>query len=164
MGHHAPAGKTFRLGAMEAKGSRFELDTKSAVRSFAIVVTAEPYEQVTRPADTIVLEIPAEAQTTAATCEFLKNGYAPIGYEFPPIDTGAGYPPQILQMYNARRIATLAGAQKSDNFQTGDEWFNSVVFSAKQQKKFTDVILHQAVSATQYFEAARVKALQPLMR
>src|SRR6516225_9705272 len=41
-----PAGKTFKLGAMEAKGNRFELNTKSAVRSFAIVVTAEPYQQV----------------------------------------------------------------------------------------------------------------------
>src|SRR6516164_9584018 len=29
-----PAGKTFKLGAMEAKGNRFELNTKSAVRSF----------------------------------------------------------------------------------------------------------------------------------
>lgn len=54
-----PAGKTFKLGAMEAKGNRFELKTKSAVRSFAIVVTAEPYQQVTRPADTIVLEVSA---------------------------------------------------------------------------------------------------------
>jgi hypothetical protein len=37
-----PAAKTFKLGAMEAKGNRFALNTKSAVRSFAIVVTAEP--------------------------------------------------------------------------------------------------------------------------
>ena len=159
-----PAGKTFKLGTMEAKGNRFELNTKSAVRSFAIVVTVEPYQQVTRPADTIVLEIPAEAQTTAATCEFLKNGYAPIGYEFPPIDTGAGYPPQILQMYNARRIATLAGAAGNDNFKMGNELFNSVVFSAQRQKKFTDVILSQAKTATQYFETARVEALQHLMQ
>ena len=157
------SGKTFKLGAMEAKGNRFELNTKSAVRSFAIVVTAEPYEQVTRPADKMVLEVLAGSQTVAASCEFLKDGYAPVGYRFPPIDTGAGYPPQILQRYNARRIATLAAAEKNDNFQTGDEWFNSVVFSAKKQKKFTDVILHQAVSATQYFEAARAKTLQPLM-
>ena len=159
-----PTGKTFKLGAMEAKGNRFELDTKSAVRSFAMVVTAEPYEQVTRPADTIVLEVQAGSQTVAASCEFLKDGYVPVGYRFPPIDTGAGYPPQILQMYNARRIATLAAAEKNDNFQMGDEWFNSVVFSAKKQTKFSDVILHQAVSATQYFEAARAKTLQRLMQ
>src|SRR3974390_3055428 len=66
-----PAGKTFKLGTMEAKGSRFELNTKSAVRSFAIVVTAEPYQQVTRPADTIVLAVPAGGQTAAASCQFL---------------------------------------------------------------------------------------------
>src|SRR6516225_7975090 len=149
-----PAGKTFKLGAMEAKGNRFELNTKSAVRSFAIVVTAEPYQQVTRPADTIVLEVPAGGQATAATCQFLKGGYAPVGYVFPPIDTGAGYPPQILQMYNARRIATLAGAEGNDNFHMGAELFNSVVFSAERQKKFTDVILSQAKTATQYFETA----------
>ena len=159
-----PAGKTFKLGAMEAKGNRFELKTKSAVRSFAIVVTAEPYQQVTRPADTIVLEVPAGSQTVAASCEFLKDGYAPVGYQFPPIDTGVGYPPQIVQMYNARRIATLAGAEGNGNFQMGDEMFNSVVFSAKRQKKFTDVILSQATTATQYFEAARAKALQHLMQ
>jgi len=158
-----PAGKAFKLGTMEAKGNRFELNTKSAVRSFAIVVTAEPYSQVTRPADTIVLEVPAGGQTAAATCQFLKGGYAPIGYVFPPIDTGAGYPPQILQMYNARRIATLAGAAGNDNFKMGDELFNSVVFSAQRQKKFTDVILSQAETATQYFETARLEALQRLM-
>ena len=33
-----PAGKAFKLGTMEAKGNRFELNTKSAVRSFAILV------------------------------------------------------------------------------------------------------------------------------
>ena len=160
-----PAGKTFKLGTMEAKGNGFELNTKSAVRSFAIVVTAEPYQQVTRPADTIVLEVPAGGQTTAGSCQFLKGGYAPVGYVFPPIDTGVGYPPQIVQMYNARRIATtLAGAEGNDNFKMGAELFNSVVFSAERQKKFTDVILSQAKTATQYFEAARLDALQHLMR
>jgi hypothetical protein len=156
-----PAGKTFKLGIMEAKGNRFELNTKSAVRSFAIVVTAEPYQQVTRPADTIVLEVPAGDQTVAASCQFLKGGYAPIGYVFPPIDTGAGYPPQILQMYNARRIALLAGAKGNDNFQTGDELFKDIVFSAQKQKKFTEQMLQQATIATKYFEAARMMALQP---
>src|SRR6516165_1113433 len=71
-----PAGKAFKLGAMEAKGNRFELNTKSAVRSFAILVTAEPYQQVTRPADTIVLEVPAGGRTVAARYEFLKGAYA----------------------------------------------------------------------------------------
>jgi hypothetical protein len=159
-----PAGKTFKLGALEAKGNRFELKTKSAVRSFAIVVTAEPYQQVTRPADTIVLEVPSGGQTIAASCVFLKDGYAPVGYVFPPIDTGAGYPQQIVQMYNARRIATLAGADGNRNFKMGAEWFNSVVTSAERQKKFTDVILSQAKSATEYFETARAQALQHLMR
>src|SRR6516164_4997242 len=159
-----PAGKWFKLGVMEAKGNRFELDTKSAVRSFAIVVTAEPYQQVTRPADTIVLEVPVGGETVAASCEFLKGGYTPVGYQFPPIDTGAGYPPEVLQMYNARRIAALAGAEGNKSFKTGDDWFKSVVFSAQNQKKFTDMILQQATSATEYFEAARGKALQPLMQ
>ena len=141
----------FKLGTMEAKGNRFELNTKSAVRSFAIVVTAEPYQQVTRPADTIVLEVPAGSQTVAASCEFLKGGYAPVRYVFPPIDTGVGYPSQILQMYNARRIATLAGAAGNEN-------------AAKKQKKFTDMILKQATIATEYFEAGRMTALQHLIQ
>ena len=159
-----PAGKVFKLGAMESKGKTFELNTKSAVRSFAIVVTAEPYQQVTRPADAIVLEVPAGGQTVAASCEFLKGGYAPVGYLFQPIDTGAGYPQQIVQMYNARRIATLAGAEGNDNFKVGDEWFNSVVLSAQRQKKVTDTMLSQAISATNSFEAAREKVLQHLMQ
>jgi len=159
-----PAGKAFKLGAMEAKGNRFELNTKSAVRSFAILVTAEPYQQVTRPADTIVLEVPAGGRTVAARYEFLKGGYAPVGYLFPPIGTGVGYPPQIVQMYNARRIATLAGAEGNDNFRMANDWFNAVVSSAQRQKKFTDVILRQASAATQYFETARGEALQHLMQ
>ena len=159
-----PAGKTFKLGTMEAKGSRFELNTKSAVRTFAIVITAEPYQQVTRPADTIVLTVPAGSQTVAANCQFLGGGYTPMGYVFPPIDTGAGYPPQVLQMYNARRIATLAGAKGNEDFQRGEGLFNGVVFGAEKQMKFTDVILKQAAIATEYFEAARMTALQPLMR
>jgi hypothetical protein len=158
------AGKAFKLGEMEAKGDQFKLNTKSAVRSFAIVVTAEPYRQITRPADTIVLEVPAGGDTVAAGCKFLEGGYAPAGYIFAPIDKGAGYPSQIVQMYNARRIATLAGAEGSDNFKIGEEWFNSVVLSAQKEKKFTDVAMSQARSATEYFEAAREKALQRLMR
>jgi hypothetical protein len=149
---------------MNAKGNRYEFKTKSAVRTFAIVVTAEPYQEVVRPADTIVLEVPAGGETVAASCEFLKGGYAPVGYLFQPLDTGAGYPPQIVQMYNARRIATLAGAKGNENFQIADELFNSVVSAAQLQKKFTDVMLSQAISATTYFEAARAKALQHLMR
>jgi hypothetical protein len=159
-----PAGKVFKLGVMNAKGNRYEFETKSAVRSFAIVVTAEPYEQVARPADTIVLEVPAGGETVAANCEFLKGGYAPVGYLFPPLDTGAGYSPQIVQMYNARRIATLAGAEGDKNFRMADQLFNSVVSSAARQKKFTDVILKQATSATTYFEAARMEALEHLMQ
>lgn len=158
-----PARKVFKLGPMKANGNRFEFNTKSAVRSFAIVVTAEPYQEVTRPADSIVLEVPAGGQTVAASYEFLKGGFAPAGYLFPPLDTGAGYPSQILQMYNARRIAVLAGAEGSQYFQIADEWFHSVVLSAEKQKKFTDVILKQALSATKYFEAARMKELQPLL-
>jgi hypothetical protein len=159
-----PAGKVFKLGVMNAKGNRYEFETKSAVRSFAIVVTAEPYEQVGRPADTIVLEVPAGGETVAASCEFLKGGYAPVGYLFQPLDTGVGYPPQVVQVYNARRIATLAGAKGDKNFRMADQLFNSVVSSAERQKKFTDVILRQATSATTYFEAARAKALQHLMQ
>ena len=87
-----------------------------------------------------------------------------MGYVFPPIDTGAGYPSQILQMYNARRIATLAGGAGNENFQTGDGLFKGVVFGAQKQKKFTDVILKQATIATEYFEAARMMSLQHLMQ
>ena len=159
-----PAGKAFKLGVMNAKGNRYEFKTKTAVRSFAIVVTAEPYQQVARPADTIVLEVPAGGETVAASCEFLKGGYAPVGYLFQPLDTGAGYPPQIVQMYNAQRIATLAGAKGDENFRMADGLFNVVVRSAQKQKKFTDIILKQAVVATKYFETARMEALQHLMQ
>ena len=110
-----------------------------------------------------MLEVPAGSQTVAASCEFLKDGYAPVGYLFPPIDAGVGYPPQIVQMYNAR-IATLAGAEGNGNFKMGAELFKSVIFSAERQKKFTDVMFSQANTATQYFETARVEALQHLMR
>jgi hypothetical protein len=71
-------------------------------------------------------------------------------------------------MYNARRIATLAGAEGSvegnNNFKLGAELFHNVVFSAERQKKFTDVMLSQAKTAIQYFETARAEALQHLMR
>jgi hypothetical protein len=46
----------------------------------------------------------------------------------------------------------------------GDDLFNSVAFSAERQKKFTHGILSQAIIATEYFEAARAKALQHLMQ
>jgi len=114
-----PAGKAFKLGAMKGKGNRFELDTKSAVRNFAMVITAEPYQQVTRPADTIVLEVPVGAQTVTAKCEFLKGGYAPAGYQFPPIDTGAGYPAQVVEMYNARRIRRACRCREERQLQNG---------------------------------------------
>ena len=39
-----------------------------------------------------MLEVPAEGQTVAASCQFLKGGYASGGRIFPPVDTGAGLP------------------------------------------------------------------------
>jgi hypothetical protein len=112
----------------------------------------------------IVLEVPAGNQTIPANCQFLKGAYTPVGYQFPPVDAGVGYPPQIVQMYNARRIATLAGAEGSRNFKLGADWFSSVVSSAERQKKFTKVMLSQAGTATQDFETARAEALQHLMQ
>jgi hypothetical protein len=67
-------------------------------------------------------------------------------------------------MYNARRIARLAGAEENENFRQGNDWFNSVVSSAQQEKKFTGVTLGQARAATDYFEMARAEALQHLMQ
>src|ERR1700721_1588703 len=49
---------------------------------------------VGRPAYTIVLEVPAGGERVVASCEFLKGGSGPIGDQFQPLDTGAGYPPQ----------------------------------------------------------------------
>jgi hypothetical protein len=46
----------------------------------------------------------------------------------------------------------------------GAELFNHLGFSVERQKKFTDVMLSQAKTATQYFETARAEALQRLMR
>jgi hypothetical protein len=159
-----PAGKTFKLGAMKAKGNRFELDTKSAVRSFAMVITAEPYQQVTRPADTIVLEVPVGARPS------------------PRIASSSKVATRRLDINSRRLIQVLATLRKFCKCTTpaaslclqapkgtraskrGDEWFKSVVMSAQHEKKFTDMILQQATSATEYFEAARGKALQPLMQ
>ncbi len=162
-----PACKTMKLGELRFKTNRAELTTTTAVRGFGLLVTAEPYAEVVRPQEIVVAENDVAEGAISASCELLADAYAPTGYQFPPLDpSSAGYPPEIVQMFNARRIAQLAGAEDAapDNYRMAEDLFNSAVLSAQKQKKITTVMLKQAVNATQYYEAARSKAIEKRLR
>ncbi len=111
-----PKGRTYKIGALTLEGNHGQIVATTALHTFAMLVTAEPYAAVTQPSNVIVLEgTSPNSNTTQAVLtkvELLADAYAPPGYKYEPLDTSSGYPSELLQAMNARRIAKELQADK----------------------------------------------------
>jgi hypothetical protein len=131
-----------------------------------MMVTAEPYAVVTHPSSIVILKGASPANATAETAivplELRDHAYAPVGYNYEPLDTSSGYPPEIIQAMNARRIAKVAGAEKyaSQKFQGAEGLYNYMTAMAIQEKKISKELLKVAQSVAQSFEDARAMAIR----
>jgi len=159
-----PKGQPFKIGELAVAGDTARLVGSTVLRTFGMLITAEPYAAVTRPSSLVVLagKSNGAAQPPFAPCELLRDGYAPAGYKFEPIDTSSGYAPELVQALNARRIATIAQAEKyaPQSFQSAEDLYQYMVSWAVHEKKPSKKLLQVANNVTGTYEDARAAAMR----
>jgi hypothetical protein len=160
----APKGQPLKIGELPIVGENAKLVASTVLRTFGMLITAEPYAAVVQPSNVVVLVGKAlgETQPPFATCELLRDGYAPAGYTYEPIDTSSGYAPQLIQALNARRIAQNVQAEKyaEQSFRNAEEMYQYMIGWAVHEKKPSKRLLQVANSVSGSYELARSQALK----
>lgn len=161
----------FKLGELELDGSRGRLEAKSIMQVLALFVTAEPYAEVSQPGDIIVLEqntphkIPEANTGIMVETMVLRDGYAPVGYEYGPLLAGLGQPPQFRQALNAQRIARVVQAEKyaRKEYEQAEDIYRYLVSKVENKRPNKDA-LKIAVTVTKLYDLARAAAIEQQTR
>ena len=160
-----PKGRTLKIGELSLKGDRGRVVATTVMRTFAMMVTAEPYAVVTHPSSIVILKAASSVndttQTALARVE-LRGDYAPPGYNYEPLDTSSGYSPELIQAMNARRIAQVASAEKyaPEKFRAAESLYQLMTATAIQEKRISKQTLGVAKSVAQGYEDARESAIR----
>ena len=119
-----PDGRPNNLGEVLPAGTKNNITVTTALQSFGLIVTAEPYFSVSTPSDIIVLKnVIVNDQTNGVTEKITAhatlmprgsyaeetNGSKTIPH---PVTRDEKSPLELYEAYNAVRIAQAAGAEK----------------------------------------------------
>ena len=118
-----PDGRPNNLGEVLPAGTKNNIDVTTALQSFGMIVTAEPYFSVTQPSDVVVLQNVILTDKTAGVLEKVNAHYLllPRGTYAQtegsksnpnPITRNEKSPLELYQANNAIRIAQAAEAEK----------------------------------------------------
>jgi outer membrane protein OmpA-like peptidoglycan-associated protein len=118
-----PDGRPNNLGEVLPAGTKNNIEVTTALQSFGLIVTAEPYFSVTQPSDVVVLQNVIIQDKTTGVLEKVNAHYSllPRGTYADtdgsktvanPITRDEKSPLELYQAYNAVRIAQAAGADK----------------------------------------------------
>jgi outer membrane protein OmpA-like peptidoglycan-associated protein len=118
-----PDGRPNNLGEVLPAGTKNNIDVTTALQSFGMIVTAEPYFSVTQPSDVVVLQNVIINNKTTGVLEKVNAHYLllPRGTyaqtegsksNLNPITRDEKSPLELYQANNAVRIANAAGADK----------------------------------------------------
>jgi outer membrane protein OmpA-like peptidoglycan-associated protein len=118
-----PDGRPQNLGEVLPAGTKNNIHVTTALQSFGMIVTAEPYYSVSQPSDVVVLQNVILQDKTTGVLEKVNAHYSllPRGIYAQtngsktvanPITRNEKSPLEIYQAFNAVRIATDAGAEK----------------------------------------------------
>jgi len=161
-----PKGRTLKIGELALKGDRWEAVATTALHTFAMIVTAEPYAAVTQPSSIVVLKgasaTNGTTQTTSAQIELLGDAYAPTGHSYEPLDRSSGYAPAFIQAMNARRIAQAFHAENyaPQQFKAAEDQYQYIIRKLIQEKKASKHLLSAAYDVEAIFEKARFISVQ----
>ena len=119
----SPDGRAQNLGEVLPAGTKNNIRVTTALQSFGMIVTAEPYFSVTEPSDVVVLQNVINQDKTAGVLEkvnanyFLlpRGAYAETAGSHTvanPITRNEHSPLELYEADNAVRIAENAGADK----------------------------------------------------
>ncbi|HXY52719.1 MAG TPA: hypothetical protein VEI01_24960 [Terriglobales bacterium] len=165
-----PKGPTLNIGEVTLTGDGGRVFATTVLRTFAMMVTAEPYAVVTEPSSFVILKagLPTSdtSQTGIAQVALLDNAYTPPGYNYEPLDTASGYAPELIQAINARRIAKALDAEKYApvQFHQAEDLYHYLTGSAKLEKKPSKELLGVAKSVAQSYEKARAMSVRKQSR
>ncbi|WP_433974062.1 OmpA family protein [Tunturiibacter lichenicola] len=118
-----PDGRPNNLGEVLPSNDKNNIDVTTALQSFGMIVTAEPYFSVTQPSDVVVLQNVIINDKTNGVLEKVNAHYSllPRGAyaqtdgatsNLNPITRDEKSPLELYQANNAIRIAQTAGADK----------------------------------------------------
>jgi outer membrane protein OmpA-like peptidoglycan-associated protein len=116
-----PDGRPNNLGEVLPDNNKNNIEVTTALQSFGLIVTAEPYFSVTQPSDVVVLQNVILNDRTSGVLEKVNAHYLllprgtyaqTIGSNPNPITRDEKSPLELYQANNAIRIATAAGADK----------------------------------------------------
>ncbi len=118
-----PDGRPNNLGEVLPAGTKNDITVTTALQSFGLVVTAEPYFSVTQPSDVVVMENQIIQDNTVGVVEKVNAHYMllPRGTYaetegsksvLDPITRDEKLPLELYEANNAIRIAQQAGAEK----------------------------------------------------
>ncbi|HEU4634640.1 MAG TPA: OmpA family protein [Edaphobacter sp.] len=118
-----PDGRPNNLGEILPAGDKNNITVTTALQSFGLVVTAEPYFSVTQPSDLVVLENQIIQDKTNGVLEKVNAHYmllprgtyaetAGSNTVLNPITRDEKMPLELYEANNALRIAQQAGADK----------------------------------------------------
>ena len=119
----SPDGRPNNLGEILPAGKKTDITVTTALQSFGLIVTAEPYFSVSMPSDLVVVQNVIQNNKTEGVLEKVNAHYAllPRGAYAEtagaktvarPITRDEKAPLELYQAYNAMRIAQEAGAEK----------------------------------------------------
>jgi hypothetical protein len=161
-----PKGRTLNIAELTLTGDRGGVVATTVLRTFAMLVTAEPYAVVTQPSSNVILKGTSltgdTSQTGTAQVDLLDNAYGPPGCNYEPLDTSSGYAPELIQAINARRIAKTLNAEKYApvKFRQAEDFYHYMIGSAKLEKKPSKDLLKTAKSVAQSYEEARAISIR----
>lgn len=161
-----PKGRTLKIGELSSQGGQIQVEATTVLRTFAMLVTAEPYAAVTQPSTIVILQgaLPAAGTTQAevAHIQLLGDAYTPPGHNYEPLDSSSGYATEIIQAMNARRIAKALQAEKyaPEEFRSSEELYEYLVSLAIQGKQPSKQVLKLAQTVAQSYEESRAISIR----
>jgi outer membrane protein OmpA-like peptidoglycan-associated protein len=118
-----PDGRPNNLGEVLPANNKNNIEVTTALQSFGMIVTAEPYFSVTQPSDVVVLQNVIINDKTTGVLEKVNAHYSLLARgsyaqtdgsksNLNPITRDERSPLELYQANNAIRIAQAAGAEK----------------------------------------------------
>jgi outer membrane protein OmpA-like peptidoglycan-associated protein len=168
-----PDGRPNNLGEVLPAGTKNNISVTTALQSFGLVVTAEPYFSVTQPSDVVVLENQIIQDKTTGVLEQVNAHYmllprgtyaetAGAKSVLDPITRDEKMPLELYEANNALRIAQQAGADKYASDIYGEAMLDlknaTDILSAK--KRDVKMGITYARQAVQRAEDARLVTLR----
>ena len=169
-----PDGRPANLGEILPAGTKNNITVTTALQSFGMIVTAEPYFSVSTPSDLIVLKNVILDNKTNGVLEKVNahttllprgayaeatDGSKTIAH---PITRDERSPLELYQAYNAIRIAQAAGAEKysPDTFAKANEDLKNAADIDSSKKSDRKLEITYARQAVQRAEDSRIDTLR----